>query len=152
LATNTSSLSCDPLQWHIEIAHFLPNVPIILVGLKSDLRDERRCRELLQTQGLTPVTYEKGRETATEIEAVYMECSSKTGEGGEEIFNSAIVLAVGSGASSPTSPSGTSDNVRMKTFKAKSNGPIAEDRKRYEGMLDIAKKKRRLQRPKCRTV
>src|SRR5436190_5599171 len=42
------------LQWYPEVLHFCPTTPIILVGLKSDLRNNRKCLELLKAQGLTP--------------------------------------------------------------------------------------------------
>jgi GTPase SAR1 family protein len=75
--------------------HFCPTTPIILCGLKSDLRHKKTCIDLLKTQGLTPVTPEQGRAVATKMGAVYMECSAKERIGIEEIFDQAIVMAVG---------------------------------------------------------
>ena len=75
--------------------HFCPTTPIILCGLKSDLRHKKTCIELLKTQGLTPVTPEQGRVVAAKMGAVYMECSAKERIGIEEIFDQAIVMAVG---------------------------------------------------------
>jgi Ras homolog gene family, member A len=68
---------------------------MMLVGLKSDLRNKRSCIELLKTQGLTPVTPEQGRAVAKKMGAVYMECSSKEKDGVEEIFDMAVEMAVG---------------------------------------------------------
>lgn len=75
--------------------HFLPHTPIILVGLKSDLRFKKTCIDLLKTQGLTPVTPEQGRAVAAKMGATYMECSSKEMTGVAEIFDVAVRLAVG---------------------------------------------------------
>jgi Ras homolog gene family, member A len=82
------------LQWYPEVLHFCPTTPIILCGLKSDLRSKRTCIELLKTQGLTPVTQQQGRAVADKMGALYMECSSKEMNGVHEIFDTAIDIAV----------------------------------------------------------
>jgi Ras homolog gene family, member A len=81
------------LQWYPEVLHFCPTTPIILCGLKSDLRNNNTCINLLKAQGLAPITPEQGRAVATRMGAVYMECSAKERIGVEDIFDSAIVLA-----------------------------------------------------------
>ena len=83
------------MQWYPEVLHFCPTTPMMLVGLKSDLRNKKSCIELLKTQGLTPVTPEQGRAVAKKMGAVYMECSSKEQDGVEEIFDMAVTMAVG---------------------------------------------------------
>lgn len=82
------------IQWYPEVLHFCPTTPIILCGLKSDLRSKRTCIELLKTQGLTPVTQQQGRAVAEKMGARYMECSSKEMSGVHEIFETAIDIAV----------------------------------------------------------
>ncbi|QIW99335.1 hypothetical protein AMS68_004853 [Peltaster fructicola] len=81
-------------KWYPEVLHFCPTTPIILCGLKSDLRNKKTCIELLKTQGLTPVTQAQGKAVATKMGALYMECSSKEMIGVHEIFNTAIDIAV----------------------------------------------------------
>ena len=81
-------------QWYPEVLHFCPTTPIILCGLKSDLRNKKTCIELLRTQGLTPVTERQGRDVAEKMGARYMECSSKEMDGVHEIFDTAIDTAV----------------------------------------------------------
>ena len=54
-------------QWYPEVLHFCPTTPLILVGLKSDLRTKRTCIDLLKTQGLTPVTPEQGQAVANRM-------------------------------------------------------------------------------------
>ena len=90
-----SEMLINPLQWYPEVLHFCPTTPIMLLGLKSDLRNKKNCIELLKTQGLTPVTPEQGRAVAKKMGAMYMECSSKEQDGVEEIFDMAVTMAVG---------------------------------------------------------
>ncbi|KAI9834161.1 MAG: Rho GTPase [Phylliscum demangeonii] len=82
-------------KWHPEVLHFCPTTPVILLGLKSDLRTKRACVDLLKTQGLTPVTPEQGAAVAKQMSATYMECSSKEMSGVDEIFDLAVTMAVG---------------------------------------------------------
>jgi len=81
-------------QWYPEVLHFCPTTPLILVGLKSDLRTKRACIELLRTQGLTPVTPEQGQAVAKQMGARYLECSAKEQKGVTEVFETAINTAV----------------------------------------------------------
>nr|POE72318.1 gtp-binding protein rhoc [Quercus suber] len=81
-------------KWYPEVLHFCPTTPIILCGLKSDLRNKRTCIELLKSQGLTPVTQAQGKTVAQKMGALYMECSSKELTGVHEIFDTAIDVAV----------------------------------------------------------
>ena len=82
-------------QWYPEVLHFCPTTPLMLLGLKSDLRNKKNCIELLKTQGLTPVTPDQGRAVAKKMGAMYMECSSKEQDGVEDIFDTAVTIAVG---------------------------------------------------------
>lgn len=81
-------------QWYPEVLHFCPSTPLILVGLKSDLRSKRTCIELLKTQGLTPVTSEQGQAVAARMGAMYIECSSKEMNNVEEVFEMAVNVVV----------------------------------------------------------
>lgn len=83
-----------PYQWYPEVLHFCPYTPLILVGLKSDLRYKKTCIEMLRTQGLTPVTTEQGLAVAAKMGAHYMECSSREMVGVDEIFEHAILTVV----------------------------------------------------------
>ncbi|OOO05182.1 small GTP-binding protein domain-containing protein [Aspergillus oryzae] len=81
-------------KWYPEVLHFCPTTPIILVGLKSDLRNKRTCIELLKTQGLTPVTPEQGQTVARRMNASYIECSSKEMRGVDGVFEMAVDTVV----------------------------------------------------------
>ncbi|KAJ8125303.1 hypothetical protein O1611_g8333 [Lasiodiplodia mahajangana] len=81
-------------KWYPEVLHFCPYTPLVLIGLKSDLRHKKTCIEMLKTQGLTPVTTEQGMVVAKKMGAQYMECSSKEMVGVDEIFENAIHTVV----------------------------------------------------------
>ena len=81
-------------QWYPEVLHFCPTTPLILVGLKSDLRTKRTCIDLLKTQGLTPVTPEQGQAVADRMGATYVECSSKEMRGVDQVFEMAVNIVI----------------------------------------------------------
>lgn len=54
-------------QWYPEVRHHCPSTPIILVGTKLDLRDEKETIEKLKEKKLTPITYPQGLALAKEI-------------------------------------------------------------------------------------
>ncbi|KAH3763766.1 small GTPase Rac protein 1 [Pelomyxa schiedti] len=77
-------------KWYPEISHHCPKSPVLLVGTKTDLRDDREARERAKIKA-TPITYEQGLTKAKEINAVkYMECSALTQKGLKEVFDEAI--------------------------------------------------------------
>ena len=66
-------------KWYKEVIHYCPDVPLILVGTKLDLREESATISKLQALGQAPVSTQKGQELATKINAFkYMECSAMT--------------------------------------------------------------------------
>lgn len=87
-------------KWYPELKHHCPEAPIILVGTKIDLRDDRETLSALAEQGLSPCkrgknvdsgevfrsvlklftfVLEQGQKLANKIRAVkYMECSALT--------------------------------------------------------------------------
>lgn len=85
-------------KWYPELKHHCPEAPIILVGTKIDLRDDRETLSALAEQGLSPckrgktdmiptdsfvqfsyLVPEQGQKLANKIRAVkYMECSALT--------------------------------------------------------------------------
>ncbi|KAJ8957485.1 hypothetical protein NQ318_020511 [Aromia moschata] len=74
-----------------EVRHHCPNTPIILVGTKLDLRDDRITIEKLKDKKLSPITYPQGLAMAKEISAVkYLECSALTQKGLKTVFDEAI--------------------------------------------------------------
>ena len=66
-------------KWFPELKHHCPDAPIILVGTKIDLRDDRETLSALAEQGLSPLKREQGQKLANKVRAVkYMECSALT--------------------------------------------------------------------------
>jgi GTPase SAR1 family protein len=49
------------------VRHHCPNTPIILVGTKLDLRDDKDTIERLRDKKLSPITYPQGLAMAREI-------------------------------------------------------------------------------------
>ena len=78
-------------QWHPEIEHHAPGVPIILVGTKLDLRDDEATRNNLRQKKMAPIQYEQAVQVAKEIKAQkYLECSALTQRNLKSVFDEAI--------------------------------------------------------------
>ncbi|KAJ3043973.1 GTP-binding protein Rho1 [Rhizophlyctis rosea] len=75
-------------QWIPELRHHAPHIPILLVGLKADLRDNySRQHKVIQKK--------EGMALADSINAArYVECSAKTGIGVAEAVEAAARLAM----------------------------------------------------------
>ena len=73
------------------MSHHCPNTPIILVGTKLDLREDKETCEKLRDKKLCPITYPQGLAMAKEIASVkYLECSALTQKGLKTVFDEAI--------------------------------------------------------------
>jgi Ras-related C3 botulinum toxin substrate 1 len=82
-------------KWWPEIQHHAPGVPLILVGTKSDLRNDDTMKQNLASKGITIVTADDADGRAQEIGAVkYLECSALTQEGLKNVFDEAIRAAM----------------------------------------------------------
>ncbi|XP_030624224.1 rho-related GTP-binding protein RhoB isoform X2 [Chanos chanos] len=89
------SLENIPEKWVPEVKHFCPNVPIILVANKKDLRNDENVRNELARMKQEPVKTEDGRAMAVRIGAYdYLECSAKTKDGVREVFETATRAAL----------------------------------------------------------
>jgi Ras-related C3 botulinum toxin substrate 1 len=78
-------------KWYPEVTHHCPNTPIVLVGTKLDLREDRETVERLRdSRGLSPITIADGMELQKSIGAAkYLECSSLTRTGLNTVFEEA---------------------------------------------------------------
>ncbi|KAL3320452.1 GTP-binding protein Rho1 [Cichlidogyrus casuarinus] len=96
-------------KWIQEVKHFCPNVPVVLVGNKKDLRNDAYAIAELQKDGEHPVQYTEGKEVADEISEysfapvqfdrileayAYCECSAKCNENVAEVFEQATKAAL----------------------------------------------------------
>eukprot|EP01135_Chromosphaera_perkinsii_P012308 Nk52_evm1s2634 gene=Nk52_evmTU1s2634 len=89
------SLENIPEKWTPEVKHFCPNVPILLVGLKKDLRNDENTIKELSKMKQVPVSYDEAKVMADRIGVYkYMECSAKTKEGVKELFEHAARAAM----------------------------------------------------------
>uniref|UniRef100_A0A803QJN1 Uncharacterized protein n=1 Tax=Cannabis sativa TaxID=3483 RepID=A0A803QJN1_CANSA len=80
-------------KWIPELRHYAPTVPIVLVGTKLDLRDDKQY--LIDHPGATPITSAQGEDLKKAIgAAVYLECSSKTQQNVKAVFDAAIKVVL----------------------------------------------------------
>ncbi|NP_001279411.1 rho-related GTP-binding protein RhoG-like isoform X1 [Callorhinchus milii] len=78
-------------KWQPEVSHHCPNVPILLVGTKKDLRNDSETIRKLKEQSLSPTTPHQGVTLSKQIRAVkYLECSALLQEGILEVFAEAV--------------------------------------------------------------
>ncbi|RRT57151.1 hypothetical protein B296_00005413 [Ensete ventricosum] len=76
-----------------ELRRFAPNVPIVLVGTKLDLHEDKGY--LVDHPGATTITAAQGEELRKQIgAAVYIECSSKTQQNVKVVFDTAIKVVL----------------------------------------------------------
>ncbi|CAF4348597.1 unnamed protein product, partial [Rotaria magnacalcarata] len=66
-------------KWFPEVSHHCPDTPIILVGTKVDLRDDKSVIDKLREKKLSPISTLQGESMRKEIGALkYLECSALT--------------------------------------------------------------------------
>ncbi|KAF5781509.1 putative small GTP-binding protein [Helianthus annuus] len=80
-------------KWIPELRHYAPGVPIILVGTKLDLHDDKQF--LTDYPGAVPITTGQGEELRKLIGApAYIEYSSKTQQNVKTVFDAAISVVL----------------------------------------------------------
>ena len=106
---NPASFENVRAKWVLEARHHCPQVPIILVGTKLDLREDKETIDKLKEKRLAPITYPQvryqeqgeseiilisafqGLAMAKDVGAVkYLECSALTQKGLKTVFDEAI--------------------------------------------------------------
>ncbi|KAI8322942.1 hypothetical protein GQ54DRAFT_128044 [Martensiomyces pterosporus] len=94
-------------KWIGEVLEYAPGVPVLLVGLKEDLRHDDQIIRQLMKDGQMPTTREQALSVAKAIGAqLYLECSAKENRGVREIFDAAVRYTI----KSPRSRQGASDD------------------------------------------
>lgn len=89
--SNPSSYANVRHKWHPEVSHHCPNVPVLLVGTKRDLRGDLETVRKLKEQSLVPTTPQQGTSLAKQVGAVkYLECSALMQDGVHEVFSEAV--------------------------------------------------------------
>ena len=77
------------------MTHCCPNIPIILVGTKHDLRTDEETIKELSEHSLRPVSTKEGIELQKEIGAIkYIECSALTQHRLTEVFDEAVSVVL----------------------------------------------------------
>ncbi|KAG7498561.1 rho-related GTP-binding [Solea senegalensis] len=93
--TNPTSFENVMIKWYPEVKHFCQDIPVILIGCKTDLRKDRECTRKLKALNLSPITYAQAEETRQHMKAeLYLECSAKYQENVEDIFREATKMAL----------------------------------------------------------
>jgi len=88
---NPASFENVRAKWYPEVRHHCPQVPIILVGTKLDLREDKETIDKLKEKRLAPITYPQGLAMAKDVGAVkYLECTALTQKGLKTVFDEAI--------------------------------------------------------------
>lgn len=88
--TSPTSFENVMIKWYPEVKHFCRDIPVILIGCKTDLRKDKECARKLKAMNLAPITYTQGEETRQQMNAeLYLECSAKYQENVDDIFREA---------------------------------------------------------------
>jgi len=81
------SLENVSLKWIEEVNRLCPGIPVVLVGLKKDVRDSEIEIEEIKNKGLSFVDPKQGEAMAQQIGAKrYIECSALTAENVDQVF------------------------------------------------------------------
>lgn len=83
-------------KWMPEIRHHTPkDTKVLLVGTKSDLREDPHAMDELDEQGLKPVSEPEAAHLAKQLGLVgYLECSAASQRGVREVFDCAIKAVI----------------------------------------------------------
>jgi len=116
-------------KWLEELKSVCPDTPFILVGTKTDLREDEGMLNKLREKGKEPISTKLGQQRAKEIKAkYYMECSSKDLESVNEVFKKAVKVVM--------------DPVKeRKKVVAKLAKKEEKEEKKIEDKIDKARKK-----------
>lgn len=98
---NPDSYSNIIEKWYPELRYYCPTVPVILVGNKKDLRDQKnesdRMKQDLNFSNLSSLVFIdsiQGDNLCKRIKANhFLECSVRTGENVKEVFDYAALIA-----------------------------------------------------------
>ncbi|GFU01150.1 ras-related protein ced-10 [Nephila pilipes] len=81
---NNKSYDNIAIKWYPEVRHLCPKTPFVLVGMKTDLRENSESKENF-------ISKTQGKKLAAKIKAAkYVECSAKEINGVNEVFEEAV--------------------------------------------------------------
>ena len=82
-------------KWAPEIRHYSKEAPMILIGTKVDLRDDKETVEKLRKNNQAPITYPQGLAMAKDCGAVkYLECSAFDIKSLQDIFDAVVQIVL----------------------------------------------------------
>jgi small GTP-binding protein len=82
-------------KWYPELKHYCPDVPIVIIGTKTDLRDDDEVIAHLNKLGVQCLTHDDGEKLVKELGAsLYLECSAMAMDGLKVVFDQAITTAL----------------------------------------------------------
>ncbi|NXV80108.1 RHOF protein, partial [Atlantisia rogersi] len=94
--TSPNSYDNISTKWYPEVNHFCKGVPVLLVGCKTDLRQDQEAPCKAQEGHPDHITHHQAKAMARQIHAVcYLECSAKYQENIRDIFTEACRVALG---------------------------------------------------------
>ncbi|KAJ3614437.1 hypothetical protein NHX12_018010 [Muraenolepis orangiensis] len=86
---NPGSLAAVQHKWAAEVLRHLPQVPMLVVGMQTDLRD------FAESQVVACIPATQGRRVARDVRAKgYLECSALGNRGVQQVFECAVRTAV----------------------------------------------------------
>ena len=78
-----------------EIKHYCPGIPFLLVGTKTDLRNDIWESKVPFENNKRPITTYMGEKLSKDVGAIkYVECSALTRDGVENVFDEALKVAL----------------------------------------------------------
>ncbi|XP_027759368.1 rho-related GTP-binding protein RhoD [Empidonax traillii] len=93
--TDPNSFDNILTKWYPEVNHFCKGVPVLLVGCKTDLRQDEGTLQKLRDGRMEPISRQQGEAMARQVRAVsYMECSARYQENVGNIFVAASSAAM----------------------------------------------------------
>ncbi|XP_040190534.1 rho-related GTP-binding protein RhoG-like [Rana temporaria] len=88
---STPSYENVKYKWYPEVSHHCPNIPILLVDTKKDLRTDPNVINKLKEKNQLPISHQQGVSLSREIDAAkYMECSALNQDGVQEVFSESV--------------------------------------------------------------
>lgn len=89
---STDSLDNITEKWYPEVKHFCPNVPIILVGNKQDLRNDERAHHELAKVRQELVKSEEGRLVCDRISKFFINMLCEFDSSKTEVFRLHVII------------------------------------------------------------
>lgn len=82
-------------KWSPELKHHCPDAPILLIGTKLDLREDKETTVSMIERNENPISFNDGKKLANKIGAIsYVECSALSQKGLKEVFDEAINIVL----------------------------------------------------------